>query len=197
MSLRQKLPRTSKAGTIAAQSGLRPRPQFEQIVDYLANGQEHVNFPDREAKFVRNHPFMTQLDFFDTNEEQKRAWEEQKRQEEAKQTAQTLGLSQKGVLALEDGPKPSKKPGGTEESSSSSSSSGGGGGGGGGGGASSSVFLVCLVAVASATVPVVVLAQLLVLRIAHLAAVAVAADRHLQVVVVVLNAKRDSTLRWV
>ena len=94
MSLRQKLPRISKAGTIAAQSGLRPRPQFEQIVDYLANGQERVNFPDREAKFVRNHPFMTQLDFFDTNEEQKRAWEEQKRQEEAKQAAQTLGLSQ-------------------------------------------------------------------------------------------------------
>jgi len=98
---------------MASQSGLRPRPQVEQIVDYLAVGQERVNFPDREAKLVRNHPFMTQLDFFDTNEEQKRAWEEQKRQEEAKQAAQTLGLSQEGVLAMDDGAAPSKKEGET------------------------------------------------------------------------------------
>ncbi len=44
-------------------TGLHKRPQMEQIVDYLANGQEHTKFPDREAKFIRNHPFMTQLDF--------------------------------------------------------------------------------------------------------------------------------------
>ena len=53
-----------------------------------------MNFPDREAKFIRNHPFMTQLDFFDTNEEQKRAWEEQKRKEEAKDIATQSGTSQ-------------------------------------------------------------------------------------------------------
>ena len=68
-------------------TGLHKRPQMEGIVDYLANGQEHVRFPDREAKFVRNHPFMTQLDFFDMQEEQQRAWEEQKREQEAKQVA--------------------------------------------------------------------------------------------------------------
>ena len=44
-------------------TGLHKRPQIEQIVNYLANGQEHTKFPDREAKFIRNHPFMTQLDF--------------------------------------------------------------------------------------------------------------------------------------
>ena len=53
-------------------TGLRPRPQFEQIVDYLENGQERVQFPDREAKFIREHPFMTQLDFFDMQEEGKK-----------------------------------------------------------------------------------------------------------------------------
>jgi hypothetical protein len=64
-------------------SGLRQRPQMEQLVDYLENGQERVKFPDREAKFIRNHPFMTHLDFFDMQEDQERAWEEQKREREA------------------------------------------------------------------------------------------------------------------
>jgi hypothetical protein len=68
-------------------TGLRKRPQMEQIVDYLENGQERVQYPDREAKFIRNHPFMTQLDFFDMQEEEKKAWEEEKRKQEAKEIA--------------------------------------------------------------------------------------------------------------
>ena len=68
-------------------TGLHKRPQIEQIVNYLANGQEHTRFPDREAKFIRNHPFMTQLVFFDMQEEQQRAWEEQAREQEAKRIA--------------------------------------------------------------------------------------------------------------
>ena len=78
----RKLP--AKGNSAGEKSGLRPRPQFEQIVDYLANGQERVNFPDREAKMIRNHPFMTQRDFFDMQIDQKRAWEEQKKQQEKK-----------------------------------------------------------------------------------------------------------------
>ena len=93
MSQKQKLPDTARSSAVA-HSGLRPRPQFEQIVDYFANGQERVNFPDREAKFLRNHPLMTQLDFFDTNEEQKRAWDEQQRKKEAKEIATQSGTSQ-------------------------------------------------------------------------------------------------------
>ena len=58
-------------------TGLRKRPQFEQTVNYLSFGQETVVYPDRQAKLIRNHPFMTQLDFFDTQEDQQRAWEEQ------------------------------------------------------------------------------------------------------------------------
>ena len=44
-------------------TGLRKKPQMMQIVNYLENGQERMAYPDREATFVRNHPFMTQLDF--------------------------------------------------------------------------------------------------------------------------------------
>ena len=67
---------------------------MEEIVNYLANHQERMRFPDRQAKQIRNHPFMTQLDFFDTNEEQKRAWEVQKRKEEVKEIATQAGTSE-------------------------------------------------------------------------------------------------------
>ncbi len=53
-----------------------------------------MRFPDREAKQIRNHPFMTQLDFFDTTEEQKRTWEEQKRKQKAKEIAKQAGTSE-------------------------------------------------------------------------------------------------------
>ena len=74
--------------------GLHREPHMEEIVNYLANHQERMRFPDREAKQIRNHPFMTQLDFFDTNEEQKRTWEEQKRKQEAKEIATQAGTSE-------------------------------------------------------------------------------------------------------
>ena len=59
-----------KNGIVAA--GLHRRPQMEQIVDYLKFGQEKMQVPDRTAKLIRNHPFMTQLDFFDMQEDQER-----------------------------------------------------------------------------------------------------------------------------
>ena len=74
--------------------GLRRAPQLEEMVNYLANHQERTKFPDREAKQIRNHPFMTQLDFFDTNEEQKRAWEEEKRKHEIKEIASQMKSSE-------------------------------------------------------------------------------------------------------
>ena len=76
-----------------ASNGLRKRPQFEQIVNYIANGQETIKYPDRQAKQIRNHPFMTQLDFFDMQEDQHRMWEEQVRQREAVQLAGAMGIT--------------------------------------------------------------------------------------------------------
>ena len=58
----EKLPR--KGAARIDTTGLQKRPQFEQILNYLTYGQENIVFPDREAKLVRNQPFMTQLGFF-------------------------------------------------------------------------------------------------------------------------------------
>ena len=74
-------------------SGLRQRPQMEQIVNYLNFGQEKMKVLDREAKQIRNHPFMTQLDFFDMQEDQEKQWEEQKKHHQAMELARTMGMS--------------------------------------------------------------------------------------------------------
>ena len=76
---------------------------MEELVDYLANGQPTMTYPDREAKFVRNHPFMTQLDFFDMQDDQKRAWEQQARDQEAEQVAKDRKESKALVLARDQG----------------------------------------------------------------------------------------------
>ena len=73
-------------------SGLRKRPQMEQIVHYLAMHQEKIKFPDRTAIFIRNHPYMTQLDFFDMQEAQEIQWEEQQQQHNALEAARQMGL---------------------------------------------------------------------------------------------------------
>ena len=102
----EKLPQKGRLNKGIVYSGLHKRLQMEQIVDYLVNGQERTNFPDREAKQVRNHPFMTQLDFFDMQEEQQKAWADTVRKQEAKQVAdqeKTSEAMERGKLAKRAG----------------------------------------------------------------------------------------------
>jgi hypothetical protein len=63
-------------------SGLRLRPTFEGIVDYIANGQETIKNPDRLAKFMPNHPYLTKLDgegMMEMQEQQESVCKEQER----------------------------------------------------------------------------------------------------------------------
>ena len=53
--------------------GLHREKQMWDIIHYLTYNQEKQQFPDREAKQIREHLYMTQLDFFDMQEDQKRA----------------------------------------------------------------------------------------------------------------------------
>ena len=72
-------------------NGLRKRPQMEEIVNYLQNGQETVKYTDRQAKFIRNHPFMTQFDFFEIPKYEESQLEEQIRHQRAQELARDLG----------------------------------------------------------------------------------------------------------
>jgi len=69
-------------------SGLRQRPTFEGIVEYIAYGQETIKYPDRLAKFMRNHPYLTQLDgegMMEMQEQQENAWKEQVKEQRVKE----------------------------------------------------------------------------------------------------------------
>ena len=101
--VRQKMPsKKERSNGEVVTSGLRKRPDFEQIVNYLSYGQEHVRYPDREAKFIRNHPYMTQLDFFEMQDQQKKAWEEQVKDKEAEDIADETKQSKALVKATQD-----------------------------------------------------------------------------------------------
>ena len=80
--------------------GLHREKQMWEIIHYLTYNQEKQQFPDREAKQIREHPYMTQLDFFDMQEDQKRAWEGQKREQEAKTVAQETQTSVAEIQAV-------------------------------------------------------------------------------------------------
>ena len=43
-------------------SGLRKRPKYEELVQYIINDPDKIKYPDRRARLVRNHPYLTQLD---------------------------------------------------------------------------------------------------------------------------------------
>ena len=43
-------------------AGLRRRETYEEIINYLENEQEIIKYPDRRAKFLRDSPYLTQLD---------------------------------------------------------------------------------------------------------------------------------------
>ncbi len=43
-------------------AGLRRRETYEEIINYLENEQEIIKYPNRTAKFLRDSPYLTQLD---------------------------------------------------------------------------------------------------------------------------------------
>ena len=79
--------------------GLCKEPQMETIIHYLTYNQERVKSPNRQAKMIRNHPLMTQLDFYDMQEEQERTWEEQKREHETQRISKETQTSAAEVRA--------------------------------------------------------------------------------------------------
>ena len=79
--------------------GLREEPQMETIIHYLTHNQELATSPNRQAKMLRNHPFMTQLDFYDMHEEQERTLDEQKREHEAQRISKEAQTSAAEVRA--------------------------------------------------------------------------------------------------
>ena len=43
-------------------SGLRERPTYEELIDYIETNNDKIKMPDRRAKFIRSSFYLSQLD---------------------------------------------------------------------------------------------------------------------------------------
>ena len=42
--------------------GLRKRPTYDELVDFIETDPERIHYPDRRATDLRESPYLTQLD---------------------------------------------------------------------------------------------------------------------------------------
>jgi hypothetical protein len=89
-------------------NGLRPRQTYEEQINYLQAGQETIRYPDREAKQIRNSPFLTQFDGIGQSsieEQQLNKWIEEEKQIELQKVALSSNQSIAELRALQTPPK--------------------------------------------------------------------------------------------
>ncbi len=71
-------------------NGLRKRETYDEIVDYLRGKQEMIKYPDRFAKRIREHPYLTQLDgegLLEMEEQQENEWREKEKEHRVKEVS--------------------------------------------------------------------------------------------------------------
>ena len=59
--------------------GLRKKKTYDELIDYVMNKQEKIQYPDRTAKFLRNSPQLSNL--LDSNGEGLLEMEEQQKRQ--------------------------------------------------------------------------------------------------------------------
>ncbi len=59
--------------------GLRKKKTYDELIDYVMNKQEKIQYPDRTAKFLRNSPQLSNL--LDSNGEGLLEIEEQQKRQ--------------------------------------------------------------------------------------------------------------------
>ena len=60
-------------------NGLRKKKTYDELIDYVMNKQEKIQYPDRTAKFLRNSPQLSNL--LDSNGEGLLEMEEQQKRQ--------------------------------------------------------------------------------------------------------------------
>ena len=91
-------------------NGLRRRPRYEEISNEINPDTTKIIYPNRDAKFLREDPRMTQLDglgFFESMQEQQESINKEQRKETIiQEIARDSGTGVKEVKAKD----PPKKP---------------------------------------------------------------------------------------
>lgn len=85
-------------------TGLHKRPTLDGIVDYLANGQESVKYPDRFAKQLRNHPYLTQFDaegIFEVEELDRKMREQEQKNQVIQNIVNQSGMTSQAIQTIQ------------------------------------------------------------------------------------------------
>ena len=51
-----------KAVHVKSAAGLRERPTYEELIDYIETNNDKIKMPDRRAQFMRRSFYLSQLD---------------------------------------------------------------------------------------------------------------------------------------
>lgn len=83
-------------------NGLRKRETYDEIIDYLQNDQEIIRYPDRFARRIREHPYLTQLDgegLMEMEDQQAEREKQLEREHQMRKIANASGTSASNVRA--------------------------------------------------------------------------------------------------
>ena len=82
--------------------GLRKKPTYEQLINYILTDQDIIRYPDRYAKQLRESPFLTQLDgegMGDMEAQQEKQFQETYHENVIRQVASTSNKSVSQIKA--------------------------------------------------------------------------------------------------
>ena len=82
--------------------GLRKKPTYEEMIDYLQNDQEVIRYPNRYAKFLRDSPWLSQMDgqgMRDMEEQQVSEMREHRKEQAIREMAMNTGQNVNEIRA--------------------------------------------------------------------------------------------------
>ena len=85
--------------------GLEKKPTYDELVNYIERDPDKIKLPNREAKFTRNSPMMSQLDgegLREMEEQQLTAMKLQQREQILRQMSVDSGIPHRTRQALSE-----------------------------------------------------------------------------------------------
>ena len=99
---------------------LRKRLSYDEMVDYVENDKQKIKFPNRQATFLRNSPFLSQFDgdsFIDLEEQENKMNRERLKEVAIRNLARDGGITHRALQYQMHGSTPLNTPSETSSDS--------------------------------------------------------------------------------
>ena len=99
---------------------LRKRLSYDEMVDYVENDKQKIKFPNRQATFLRNSPFLSQFDgdsFIDLEEQENKMNRERLKEVAVRNLARDGGITHRALQYQMHGSTPLNTPSETSSDS--------------------------------------------------------------------------------